>query len=40
MRPVEVAYSVSLADGERVVAAALKVDEEYFIESIRDLSGR
>jgi hypothetical protein len=40
VQTTELAYSVSLAAGERVVAAALKVDDEYFIDSIQPLSGR
>lgn len=31
----EVAYSVSLPDGEQAVAAAIRIDDEYFIEPLR-----
>lgn len=34
----EVAYSVSLSAGETAVAAALKIDGEYFIEALRPLN--
>ncbi len=33
----EIAYSVSLSAGESAVAAAIKVDDEYFIERLQAL---
>jgi hypothetical protein len=36
----EVAYSVPLAAGEEAVAAALRIDDEYFVESLQPLNGK
>lgn len=37
--PTEAAFSVPLASGERAVAAAIRVDEEFFIEPLQLLHG-
>mgnify|MGYP005812401365 CR=1 FL=1 len=38
--PIEVAYSVPLASGERAVAAAIRVDDDFFIEALQPLHGQ
>lgn len=36
--PAEVSYSVPLSSGEAAVAAALRIDDEYFIEKLQPLN--
>jgi hypothetical protein len=38
--PDEAEFSVSLSGGEEAVAAVLRVDDEYFVESLRSLTGK
>ena len=38
VHPNEIAYSVSLAAGGLATAAALRIDEEFFIEALRPLN--
>lgn len=36
----EAEFSVSLSAGEEAVAAVLRIDDEYFIEPLRSLTGK
>jgi hypothetical protein len=38
--PIEVAYSVPLTVGDQAVAAAIRIDDEYYIEPLENLSGK
>lgn len=38
--PAEIAYSVGLAAGASAVAAAIRIDDEYYIERLQPLAGR
>jgi hypothetical protein len=38
--PDETEFSVSLSAGEEAVAAVLRIDDEYFVESLRSLTGK
>jgi hypothetical protein len=38
--PIEVSYSVPLLVGDQAVAAAIRIDDEYFIEPLQNLSGK
>ncbi len=38
--PAEAAYSVSLASGERAVAAAIRIDDAFFIEPLQALNSK
>jgi len=37
--PVEIAYSVPLSAGREAVAAAIQIDDEYFVEALQPLNG-
>lgn len=38
--PTETAYSVSLSAGEEAVAAAIRIDDEYYVEPLQSLAAK
>jgi hypothetical protein len=38
--PDEAEFSVSLSGGEEAIAAVLRIDDEYFVDSLRSLTGK